>query len=247
MYCPRCGTQNPDGAQICTSCSTVLSSTATQAIGSEAKTSGLAITSLVLAILSIFTCFLTAIPAIILGIAALVKISGSRGRLKGSGLAVAGLVVPVAVIPLVSLLMAILMPALARTRHVARRTVCGANMRSLTLAMLIYANDKDDKFPSPSNWCDLLVEHANVDKKTFRCPGATEGPCNYAINKNVVELGTSAQPDMVLLFETHPGWNQSGGPEILNTENHNGEGCNVAFVDGYVEFVKSQHLKDLKW
>jgi hypothetical protein len=69
---------------------------------SNAKTSGLAITSLVLAILSPFTCLLTAIPAIILGIVGLVKISKSGGQLKGSGFAIAGIALPVVLLPLVA-------------------------------------------------------------------------------------------------------------------------------------------------
>jgi len=67
------------------------------------------------------------------------------------------------------------------------------------------------------------------------------------MNKNIEILGTSSPSDMVLLFETGPGWNQSGGPEILTTDNHQGEGCNIVFVDGHVEFVKTEDLNNLKW
>jgi len=42
-------------------------------------------------------------------------------------------------------------------------------------------------------------------------------------------------------------WNQTGGPELLTTENHEGKGCNVAFADGRVQFVKSADLDNLKW
>ncbi|MHC4692003.1 MAG: protein kinase domain-containing protein, partial [Planctomycetota bacterium] len=48
------------------------------------KTSRLAIASLILAILSPFTFYITAIPAIIMGIVVLVKIPQSRGQLKGT-------------------------------------------------------------------------------------------------------------------------------------------------------------------
>jgi prepilin-type processing-associated H-X9-DG protein len=247
MYCPKCGNENPDNAQLCHSCSWVLTSISTIAPASAAKTSGLAITSLVLAILSPFTCLITAIPAIILGIVSLVKIEKSAGQLKGRGLAIAGIVVGPASLPVVALLMGIMMPALARVRQISFRMVCGTNMSALGKAMLIYSNDYDD-IPIPSKWCDLLIEHADVTEKSLRCPGAPEGPCNYAMNKNIEKLNAGrAPPDMVLLFETHPGWNQSGGPEILTTENHQGDGCNVLFIDSHVEFVKIKELKDLKW
>lgn len=42
-------------------------------------------------------------------------------------------------------------------------------------------------------------------------------------------------------------WNQAGGPEILTTEHHKGEGCNVAFVDMHVEFVETADLAKLRW
>jgi hypothetical protein len=52
---------------------------------------------------------------------------------------------------------------------------------------------------------------------------------------------------MVLLFETPPGWNQSGGPEILTTENHMRDGCNIVFVDAHTRFVRQKDLEDLRW
>jgi len=259
MRCPKCGTENPDGAQLCRSCSAVLASTATQALSAGAKTSGLAIASLVLAIISPCTCFITAIPAIILGIVGLVKISKSGGQLKGNGFAIAGIALPVVLLPFIALLMGIMMPALVRVRQIAFRTVCAKNLEALGKAMLIYASEYDEKYPTPSKWCDLLIEYTEVDERMFRCRGAfgckaarcysgVSGKlCSYAMNKNIEELGANAPPDMVLLFETSPGWNQSGGPEILTTDNHQREGCNVLFVDSHVQFVKTEDINDLKW
>jgi prepilin-type processing-associated H-X9-DG protein len=246
MYCPKCGIENPDDVQLCHSCSWVLTSISTTAQNPNAKTSGLAITSLVLGILSIFTLFLTALPAIILGIIGIFKIEKSAGQLKGKGLAIAGIAAPAAIIPF-ALLMGILMPALSRVRMIAQRQVCTTNMASLGKAMLIYAYDSNDMYPTSSKWCDLLTEYADVTKESLVCKGASEGPCSYAMNKNIEKLGTKAPPDIVLLFETKPGWNQCGGPEILSTDNHRGEGCNVLFNDGHVEFVKIKDINNLKW
>jgi len=143
MYCPKCGTENPDDAQLCRSCSSVLTSTPALAPGLDVKTSGLAIAALVLGILSFFTCGITAIPAIILGIVSLVRIEKSGGRITGRGFAIAGIVVPV----LGFLPLAILLPALARVRQIAFRMVCGTNLSGIGMAMLIYSNDYDDEFP----------------------------------------------------------------------------------------------------
>jgi prepilin-type N-terminal cleavage/methylation domain-containing protein len=51
------------------------------------------------------------------------------------------------VIAIIALLMGILMPALARVRQLAFRMVCGTNLSGLGKAMMIYANEHDDKFP----------------------------------------------------------------------------------------------------
>jgi len=145
MYCPKCGTENPEDAQCCSACGDVLAPAPTVAEGQISKTSALAIAALVLGILSIFTCALTAIPAIICGIVGLVKIEKSGGSLTGKGFAIAGIVLPVFAF-FVSFVM-ILLPALARTRQIAFRMVCGTNLSGLGKAMLIYANDYDDELP----------------------------------------------------------------------------------------------------
>ena len=247
MYCPKCGKENIEGAQLCSSCSWVLTSISTGP-APDAKTSRSAIAALVLGILAPFTLFLTTLPAIICGIVALVKIGKSRGQLKGNGLAISGIAIPFVVLPIFAMLLAILMPALSRVRTLSYRLMCGTNVSGLGKAMMVYANDYNDMYPTSSKWCDLLVEKANVSPMQFRCKGApNDSRSNYAMNKNIEKLGTAAPPDMVLLFETGPGWNQSGGAELLSTENHHGEGCNVLFADGHVEFVMTKGLSNLKW
>jgi prepilin-type processing-associated H-X9-DG protein len=247
MFCPKCGKENPDAAQLCQSCSWVLNSGSAVSENPQAKTCGLAITSLVLAILSLFTLFITAIPAIICGIVGIVRIEKSLGQLKGKGLAIAGIAIPGILLPVFLILLGILMPALSRTRDLAYRMTCGVNLSSLGKAMQVYANDNKDKYPTPSKWCDLLVTNVNVDKQQFRCKGAPDGPCNYAMNPAIEKLGRDSPSDMVLLFETKPGWNQNGGLELLTTENHSGQGCSILFNDGHVEFVKTEDLSKLRW
>ncbi len=246
MYCSKCSRENPDGAKFCSSCGSKLIQSA-KAPGVRTKNSRLAIAALVLGILSIFTCGLTVIPAVILGIVSLVKISRSGGALSGTGFAIAGIVVPFSVAPLMAMLIGFMMPTMARIRHLAFRMTCGNNMSYLGKVMLLYAGDCDEKFPTPSNWCDLLNKYAEINPGSFRCIGGPAGRYNYAMNAYVEKLGTSSPPDMVLLFETQPGWNQAGGPEILTTDNHQGEGCNVLLVDLNVEFVTEQGLKNLRW
>ncbi len=177
MYCPKCGKENPHDAQICQSCSAVLTQTSVTAEHPIVKTSRLAIASLILGILSLFTCGITAIPAVILGIIALVQIEKSGGRVIGKGFAVVGIVVPVVVF---FLMMGILMPALLRTRQIAFRVVCGTNLSGLGKAMLIYGGDYEDPLPraggESSTWRPKINNwQANNRSDAYGLTGGADG------------------------------------------------------------------------
>jgi prepilin-type processing-associated H-X9-DG protein len=247
MYCSKCGVENPENCQQCRSCGQSMMHANDQNPAAMKETCGYAIAALVLGILSPFSCMLTGLPAIIFGIIALVKINQASGRMKGNGLAIAGICLPVVLLPTIAIMMGTLMPALARTRQLAHRMTCGTHLSGLGKAMLIYVNDYEDKFPTASNWCDLLMEEAEVPSAFFQCMGAEEGQCHFAMNEAVTELGTNAPPDMVLLFETHSGWNQVGGSGILTTDHHQGDGCNVLFVDSHVKYIRASEIPKLRW
>ncbi|MDC0284917.1 DUF4190 domain-containing protein [Mariniblastus sp.] len=87
-------------------------------------TSGLAITSLVLGLLSLFGACLTGIPGLIFGIVGLGEINRSRGRVSGRGVAVCGIVFSSLGIAwsamLLLLLPALLLPAIQAARDEAR-------------------------------------------------------------------------------------------------------------------------------
>ncbi len=142
MHCPKCGKENPDDAQICQSCSALLTQAPVTAERPIVKTSGLAIAALVLGILSVFTCGITAIPAVILGIISIVQIEKSGGRLTGRGFAIVGTTVAAVVLFLI-----VLLRPLARVRQIAFRKVCETNLSGIGMGMLIYVNDWEDEFP----------------------------------------------------------------------------------------------------
>ncbi|MBW8039228.1 MAG: hypothetical protein FVQ85_04440 [Planctomycetes bacterium] len=135
------------------------------------------------------------------------------------------------------------------------RHICLTNLREFSAAIHLYASDHNGVLPTPSKWCDLLIEGGYARKGFFKCPSTKNGPCNYAMNQNVENIGPITynnyhdivlRSDIVLLFETGPGWNQFGGVEILTAANHEDKGCNVLFWGG-LEFVRTQDLHKLKW
>lgn len=245
MYCPKCGTQNPENANVCQSCNQPLP------ILTPVKTSALAIWSFILAMIGLFTFMITALPALICGIISLVKIGKSRGKLKGAGLAVAGIAIPsVAALFILPMMLAILMPALSKARIVAQRIVCGENLKIIGHAVMVYAKDHNDTYPAAENWCDILIKNYNLSPNQFHCPSsqAKEGQSSYAININVAGKKISdIPPDTVLIFETMPGINPAGGPELLSTDNHRGNGCNILFADAHAKFIKAEDISSLRW
>jgi len=109
---------------------------------------GLAVTSLVLGILSI-VCFgfLTGIPAIILGHIAYNRTRKSPHLHAGSGLAIAGLVMGYASFFTTAILAGLLLPALAKAKGRAQSINCISNLKQIGLAAKMYANDHQETFP----------------------------------------------------------------------------------------------------
>ena len=260
MYCSKCGIENSDGSTHCTNCGSVLMDNSSEPpvgvqavpiLTAEPKTCGLAIASLAMGILSLFCSIFRAVPAIICGIIALVKISKSNGQLKGNGFAIAGITVPAIVMLLVlPMTLAILMPALSQTKRIAQRVVCATNIQGLSTAMIVYMNDYDEQFPAPERWCDLLIQEADVSPMSFRCPLDPEGTFGYAINENLYKLEPGeVPPQMVMLFEADLGRNGVGGSEdlVIRHDELNNHGYNVAFADGHVDFITEDRIASLQW
>ena len=67
------------------------------------------------------------------------------------------------------------------------------------------------------------------------------------MNKYVEGVSVDMESDMVLLFEGEPGWNQVGGPELVNTKNHDGYGFNVLYTHTYVNRARSDRIEKLPW
>jgi len=135
---------------------------------------------------------------------------------------------------------------------------CGIPLQKLDKALSIYSDDNQGKYPDPDQWCDILVNNKLAKNVDFICPEVKFRwerqilplpiPINrksyYAINPN---CEPNSPPDTVLLFDIKGGWNKSGGPELLTTENHQGNVCIVLFNDGHIETINSQEIANLKW
>jgi len=186
------------------------------------KTSGLAIASLVLGILSMICLgFLAGIPAIICGAIALGNIKKSAGTSGGRGLAIGGLVTGGigTVITTIGILAALLLPATAKARENARRSCCTSNLKQISIAIARYADDHDNKMPRTF---DDLMPYVSFSKKAFICPSAKDQTKpSYVLLPNVDWQGI----DLKVMVTEPPGNHRDGGNALYN--------------DGHVEWTKT--------
>ena len=126
----------------------------------QPKTSGLAIWSLVLGILSI-TCFsiFSGIPGVICGHKAISRIKKSGGGLTGQGLAIAGLVtgyIGIAwAILFIPLMLAIAIPNFVKARDTAQTNMCINNLRQIDAAKNEWALENNKTNGTPVTEADI--------------------------------------------------------------------------------------------
>jgi len=213
------------------------------------KTSGMAITSLVLGILGVVSCGSTALIGLILGIISLVKIQNSGGRLKGFGIALAGTIVSGIFLLMIPILAAMLLPALAAAKQKAQEISCVNNEKELVMAIRIHSGNNKDQFPPAATWCDAIQDETGGSKQLFKCPGANSGSrCDYAFNSKLGGMDQSkVNPQTVEIFESDGGWNANGGPELMIGKSRHTQIFVVAFADGSVQQLRESQLSTLRW
>ena len=121
-----------------------------------AKTSAMAITSLVLGILGFCTMGITAVIGLVLGIVAMLKIRKSEGQLGGMGLAIAGTCVSGVMVLMLPLLAAIAIPNFVKARSAAQTAACRANLRQIDGAKAQWALENKKELSDTPAWSDLV-------------------------------------------------------------------------------------------
>jgi hypothetical protein len=129
---------------------------------------GLAVTSLVLGICSLFCACLTGIAAVITGHIALNRANRDPLRYGGKGLAIAGLCLGYFFSLFGTAIQAgLLLPALAKGKSRAQQVACVNHLKQVALSARIYATDNGGKFPSSF----LAMSNELVTPKLLVCPG----------------------------------------------------------------------------
>jgi type IV pilus assembly protein PilA len=129
-----------------------------------------AVISMILGIMSFALClsFITGIPAIILGHISRSKIAKSAGRLKGDGMALAGLIMGYISLPFILIVAAIAIPNLLRARISANEAAAAASVRTVNTAQVTY----ETTYPARGYAPDLATLGPGTDTSCGAGPGA---------------------------------------------------------------------------
>src|SRR3954453_664785 len=166
------------------------------------------------------------------------------------------------VIGIIGVLVAILLPSLARAREAAKRTNCLANLRTLGQSMFAYANAYKDRLPNgnaPYKFRDydganrVMIDFNGEfvkEPRVFWCPADRDPPPGQVLTADPL-LPDSARTSYdfyCLYFPPEEGpiltrlkgraplaWDHDGAEPVSPIQNHGNKGGNVVFVDGHAE------------
>lgn len=176
------------------------------------------------------------------------------------------------VVSIISLLMALLLPALKSGRDKATQINCLGNLRQLGIGILSYAQDYAEYLPTSVSstgvwWClpasPFSPYYAN-NRKTVVCPALKNEafpsiyyPSWYGVNSNLIRiLGASisslrlgqipAPASTLLLFCGHRQTNSTSDAELTGRilYVHN-SGVDILFMDGHAKWEKSSVPENL--
>jgi len=137
--------------------------------------------------------------------------------------------------------------------HVAGdgKAACQSNVKQLSTAVLMYAQDYDGYYPPPDRW-NNAVETYIRDNGLLVCPGETSGSSvpDYALNSRLKGLKgaeVKAPGATVMMFDSAQGPNEFGGPEKLPPVPRHSGGDTIGFTDGHVNWYLRRDALKLNW
>jgi len=203
VLCAACGNNVADGERFCKVCGReVASATPAAAVAGTPVATGPAVTSgkAIVSLIFGFLPFPLSVVGIVCGHLSLSEIRKSAGRLKGEGLAIAGLVLGylgIVALPIILIIAAIAIPNLLRARIAANESSAVASVRTINAAQVTYStmhpesgytcslsyleNDKlishllaagqKSGYAFQLSGCAVAVEHGpNVKYQVVACP-----------------------------------------------------------------------------
>ena len=203
---------------------------------------GLATAALVMGLISIALplSLITGPLAVIFGGVSLAR------RRPGSGMATTGLILGVVCWLLTLVLVvpaAIMFPVFSRAREKAVQNSCLSNVKQLTLGMLMYASDYDERCVPADRWPELIYPYVNNDaiylcsedqRSSKQSQGGHETSYTMSRAAGGVPQGSFQAPaEMGIIFDG----TQVAGDGTVAEFRHNG-GLNLGYADGHARWLE---------
>jgi hypothetical protein len=221
-----------------------------------AKTSVLAIVSLVLGVLGFCTGGLLGVVGVILGIAAIVQINRSAGLLQGNGVAIAGIIVGSVSLVSACFMIGLLLPALGKAREAARSSHAVVQLKHLAMSASMYAAEHEGIYPPADAWEQALDPYVGDIEWALTWPGRDDQGPAFAMNVHMAGRSEplSGEP-CVLFFEVDPGSPSVGGPELLarqprsprSVSERSERAAMIVLTDNSVHYITPEEAEQFRW
>ena len=173
------------------------------------------------------------------------------------------------VIAIIGILAGILLSAISRARESGRRTQCASNLRQIGFGLIMYSNENNETYPNQTDAMmslNLLYPDYVSERRVFKCPSDstfvtnatnagilanakfTKNQCSYGYDR----LHSPSNDPGVAIAGDRPTNNPANNPKDKRSPNHGGtvnpagnndvegDGQNLVYIDGHVEWVGSQ-------
>ena len=148
----------------------------------------------------------------------------------------------------VGVLVVVAAPSLLRMIYEKqRKPSCISNVKQLSLGLMMYAQDYDDRFPPTAGWSAHLWPYVKVES-AFHCPSLGMRGYGYAFDRRLDRISLeklTAPSETAALYETTDWAKDATWPGTRFATRHSDRGC-VAFADGHVKALKSDAFDALR-